>query len=379
MTAVIDRPVTSALATPLSPAAEAHEPPEARGIGRGDVRLLVSHGASSVSHTIFSDLGSYLLPGDTLVVNASATIPAAIDATLPDGSPIRVHFSTELPGGFWLVEARLPVDGTTVPFTSDLAGSDVTLAGGVRLSVLDRFGDSQRLWLASPRFDVLPHLFRYGVPIRYRHAPDPWPLSAYQQIFGREPGSAEMPSAARPFTPELVVDLVARGVTIVPILLHTGVSSLEGHEMPYPERYAVPAATAAHVNAVHAAGGRVIAVGTTPVRALETAVDASGTVHPASGWTELVITPERGVFSVDGMITGWHEPEASHLLMLEAVAGRPALERAYAAAHASGYLWHEFGDSHLLLPESSEPGADPTARSVDVRRTGDGGPEVEAA
>ena len=350
MTAVIDRP-TSALDIPLSPAVEAHEPPEARGIGRGDVRLLVSHGASSVSHTVFSSLADFLLPGDALVVNASATIPAATDGTLPDGTPVRIHFSTELPGGFWLVEARRPVDGTTVPCFDDLAGVGVSLAGGACLSLLDRFCDSRRLWLASPRFDVLPHLFRYGAPIRYRHVPEPWPLSAYQQIFGREPGSAEMPSAARPFTPDLVVDLVSRGVMIVPILLHTGVSSLEGHEMPYPERYAVAASTAAHVNAVRAAGGRVIAVGTTPVRALESAVDQHGVVHPAAGWTELVITPERGVFAVDGMITGWHEPEASHLLMLEAVAGRPALERAYAAAHASGYLWHEFGDSHLLLPE----------------------------
>jgi S-adenosylmethionine:tRNA ribosyltransferase-isomerase len=362
MTAVLDRPTASApssplersaLAIPLSPVVEAHEPPEARGIGRGDVRLLVSHGASSVSHAVFSELGSYLLPGDTLVVNTSATIPAAIDARLADGRSIRIHFSTELPGGFWLVEAREPVGNTTAPFPADLTGVDVILDGGAHLSVLDRFGDSQRLWLASPRFDVLPHLARFGSPIRYRHAPDPWPLSAYQQIFGREPGSAEMPSAARPFTDSLVVDLVSRGVTIVPILLHAGVSSLESHEMPYPEQYRVPASTAAHLNAVHAAGGRVIAVGTTPVRALETAADASGVVHPASGWTELVITPERGVFAVDGMITGWHEPEASHLLMLEAVAGRPALERAYAAAHASGYLWHEFGDSHLLLPEAA--------------------------
>jgi S-adenosylmethionine:tRNA ribosyltransferase-isomerase len=360
MTAVLDRPVTSApqsplgrsaLAIPLSPSVEAHEPPEARGIGRGEVRLLVSEGTSVVDHTVFSDLGSHLRRGDALVVNTSATIPAAVDAVLPYGRAVRIHFSTELPGGFWLVEVRQPVANTTVPFAADVAGADVRLDGGAHLALLDRFGDSQRLWLVSPRFDVLPHLARYGSPIRYRHAPDPWPLSAYQQVFGREPGSAEMPSAARPFTPQLVVDLVSRGVSIAPILLHAGVSSLEAHEMPYPERYDVPAATAGHVNAVHAAGGRVIAVGTTVVRALESAVDASGVVHPASGWTELVVTPERGVSAVDGLVTGWHEPEATHLLMLEAIAGRPALERAYAAAHASGYLWHEFGDSHLLLPE----------------------------
>src|SRR5262249_28456791 len=155
----------------------------------------------------------------------------------------------------------------------------------------DRFGGSQRLWIATPHVatTVLDHLALHGEPIRYKHAPDPWPLDAYQQIFGCEPGSAEMPSAARPFTAELVVDLVRRGVTIVPILLHAGVSSLEAHEMPYPERYRVPDATAAHVNAVHATGGRVIAVGTTVVRALETAADVQGLVHPASGWTELVV------------------------------------------------------------------------------------------
>jgi S-adenosylmethionine:tRNA ribosyltransferase-isomerase len=352
MTAVIDRPaVGSALDIPLSPATEAHEPPEARGIGRGDVRLLVSDGDVDVTHTVFSDLGAHLRAGDTLVVNTSATIAAAIDAVAPGGRPLRIHFSTELPGGFWLVEARRPVDGTTVPYFDDLTGVDVALAGGACLAMLARFGDSQRLWLASARFDVLPHLARYGSPIRYRHAPDAWPLSAYQQIFGAEPGSAEMPSAARPFTPELVVDLARRGITIVPILLHAGVSSLEAHEMPYPERYRVSSATAAHVNAVHAAGSRVIAVGTTVVRALETAVDARGVVHPSSGWTELVVTPDRGVFAVDGLVTGWHEPEATHLLMLEAIGGRPLLERAYAAAHAGGYLWHEFGDSHLILPE----------------------------
>jgi S-adenosylmethionine:tRNA ribosyltransferase-isomerase len=353
MTAVLAE--RSALTIPLDPSLEAHEPPEARARGktRGDVRLLVSNGDTDVEHATFSDLPQHLRAGDALVVNTSATIPAAIAAVGPDGRALRIHFSTELPGGLWLVEARLPVDNTTAPFTADLAGADVALAGGGHLHVLERFDGSQRLWLATAHVDttVLDHLAQYGEPIRYRHAPGNWPLAAYQQIFGTEPGSAEMPSASRPFTPELVVDLVRRGVTIMPILLHCGVSSLEAHEMPYPERYRVSDATAAHVNAVHAAGGRVIAVGTTVVRALETAVDPRGVVHPASGWTELVVTPERGVRAVDGLVTGWHEPEATHLLMLEAIAGRPALERAYSQAHAGGYLWHEFGDSHLLLPE----------------------------
>ena len=349
MTALLER---SALSIPLAPALEAHEPAEVRGRGRGDVRLLVSNGDTDVTHVEFADLASQLRAGDALVVNTSATIPAAIAAVGPNALALRIHFSTEMPGGFWLVEPRLPVDSTTAPFAGDLTGINVALAGGGHLHVLDRFAESQRLWLAAPhlRPNVLAYLAEYGEPIRYRHAPGAWPLDAYQQIFGNEPGSAEMPSAARPFTDALVVDLVRRGVTFAPILLHAGVSSLEAHEMPYPERYRVTTTTAAHVNATRAAGGRVIAVGTTAVRALEAVADEHGIVHPGEGWTELVVTPARGVRAVDGLLTGWHEPEATHLLMLEAIAGRPALERAYAEAHAGGYLWHEFGDSHLLLP-----------------------------
>ena len=342
----------SSLTLPLDPSLEAHEPAEVRGKGRDDVRLLVSDGPDRVSHTDFRDLPSHVHGGDLIVVNTSATVAASIPGQARDGRALRIHFSTELPGGLWLVEARLPVGNTTAALDDDLAG-DVTLEGEGRLTLLERFPGSRRLWIAAPHLcgTVLDHLALYGEPIRYRHAPDPWPLNAYQQIFGTEPGSAEMPSASRPFTPEIVVDLVRRGVAIAPVLLHTGVSSLEGNEMPYPERYRVPASTANLVNAVHAGGGRVIAIGTTAVRALETVVDDRGVVHPGAGWTEVVVTPERGVRAVDGLLTGWHEPEATHLLMLEAIAGRPTLERAYDEARRGGYLWHEFGDSHLLLPD----------------------------
>jgi S-adenosylmethionine:tRNA ribosyltransferase-isomerase len=343
----------SVLDAPLDAEHEARVPPEIRGNGRDDVRLLVSEGTDRVTHTRFSALARFLRAGDAIVVNDSATVPAAIAARLPDGSPIRVHFSTELPGGFWLVEPRTPDGAATSPYPGDLAGATVELAGGGRIVMLDRFADSRRLWLAAVhlRPDVLGYLARHGEPIRYRHAPGPWPIDAYRQIFATEPGSAEMPSASRPFTPEVVVDLVRRGVTIVPVRLHTGVSSLEAHEAPYPERYRVPAATAAHVNAARAGGGRIVAAGTTVVRALETVVDDHGVVHPGHGWTDVVVTPDRGVRAVDGLLTGWHEPEASHLLMLEAVAGRLALELAYGEARTRGYLWHEFGDSHLILPD----------------------------
>jgi S-adenosylmethionine:tRNA ribosyltransferase-isomerase len=194
------------------------------------------------------------------------------------------------------------------------------------------------------------YLARHGRPIRYRHDRRERPLCDYQTVFSRRPGSAEMPSAARPFTPALVTELVARGVLIAPLTLHAGVSSLEGGERPYPERYWVPAATTRLVNATRAWGGRVIAVGTTVVRALETVAAPDGTVEAGAGWTDLVITPARGLRAADGLLTGWHEPESSHLDLLEAAAGHELLERSYRIARGQGYRWHEFGDSHLILP-----------------------------
>jgi S-adenosylmethionine:tRNA ribosyltransferase-isomerase len=346
-------PASAPLGIELDDEHVAHEPIEARGGRRDDVRLLVSPGDAAPVHVTFRDLPGFVQGGDLLVVNTSATVPAAIDGML-DGEPVVVHVSTSLPGDLWLIEIRRPIDGgSSEPLVVDPSHSGrlVELRGGASAQLLTPFAGSRRLWVVNLAVEsLLEHLAAFGRPIRYRYVPDDWPIDAYQSVFGREPGSAEMPSASRPFTPDVVVDLVRRGVAIAPILLHTGVSSLEGHEVPYPERHRVPSATAALVNATQAGGGRVIAVGTTVVRALETVTDAQGTTHPGEGWTELVVTPDRPPRAVDGLLTGWHEPEASHLLMLEAVAGRPAIRTAYRAAHDAGYLWHEFGDSHLILP-----------------------------
>ncbi len=335
---------------------EATEPPELT-LGRRDaVRMMVSIGQRPPQPSTARDLASWLREGDLVVVNTSATIPAAIDATTPDGQTVVVHVSTELPTGLHLVEVRRQqIDGSTRPDFTDHAGEPLTLAGGGTVRILGRMPGSVRLWVATVelRNPLLEHMCRFGRPIRYGYVPDSWPITAYQNSFSREPGSAEMPSAGRVLTAEVITDLVASGIVVAPIVLHTGVASLEAHETPYPERYRVPAATARLVNAIHAAGDRVVAVGTTVVRALETAADEDGTVHPGQGWTELVVTPDRGVRVVDGLLTGWHEPDASHLMMLEAVAGRPALELAYGAALAAGYRWHEFGDVHLILPERS--------------------------
>jgi S-adenosylmethionine:tRNA ribosyltransferase-isomerase len=208
------------------------------------------------------------------------------------------------------------------------------------------------MWVAlvGVEGDVAAYLARRGRPIAYAYVDGEWPLAAYQTVFARVPGSAEMPSAGRPLTADIVTRLVAKGVVVAPLTLHTGVSSAEAGEPPLPERYAVPAPTADQVNLARRAGRRVVAVGTTVTRALETVGDDDGFVRPGAGWTELVLGSDRPARVVSGLVTGWHAPGASHLSLLEAVAGHDLVRSAYDAATRSGYLWHEFGDSCLLLP-----------------------------
>lgn len=331
-------------------------PAEERGSGRDDVRLMVSRG-TEVSHHSFAELPTQLRAGDVLVVNTSRTLPSAVDGTL-DGTAVVVHFSTRGDDGRWVVELRDPMPGgSTRRRPGGPAGTVVRLAGGARLVWEEplRSGEA-RLWWARPSVGDVPELLRCnGRPIRYAYTRRDQPLSAHQTVFALPSpdgaGSAEMPSAARPFTAALVAGLVSRGVQFAPVVLHTGVASTEADETPYPERFEVTAATALLVNSAKAGGGRIVAVGTTAVRALETATAEDGVVRPSAGWTDLVVTPERGVRAVDGLLTGLHEPEASHLLMLEAIAGHEALTRSYAEALQQLYLWHEFGDVHLILPD----------------------------
>jgi S-adenosylmethionine:tRNA ribosyltransferase-isomerase len=313
-----------------------------------DVAMLVaSRSEGTLTHACFCELGRFLRPGDLLVVNTSATLPAALPGVL-DGQEVDLHLSTPATDRDWVVELRT---ADRLPLRHPSIGASVGLPGGARAELLAPYLGSSRLSVARLTLGepVEDYLGRHGHPIRYRHSVDERPIADYQTIFARDPGSAEMPSAARPFTGELVAELAARGVMFAPITLHCGVSSLEAGEHPYPERYRVPAQTAWLVNSVRWRGGRVLAVGTTVVRALETVAAPDGVVAAGSGVTNLTVTPERGMRSVDGLVTGWHEPDASHLLLLEAVAGRELVERSYAEAVSAGYRWHEFGDSHLLL------------------------------
>ncbi len=354
MTAAVAEPgVADRLSFVLPPELEASEPPEARGMTRDAVRMLVAYRHDlALEHSTFALLPAYLEPGDLVVVNTSGTIPAAVDGVADDGTQVVVHLSTQLDDGRWVVEPRAPLGHSTQRWTGKRPPRHLSLGATATMTLDEPYGDAHRLWVATLHLPqpVLTWLAVHGHPIRYPYVERPWPLRAYQNVYVTEPGSAEMPSAGRPFTPEVITRLVAKGVGITPLVLHTGVASLEADELPYPERVRVPAVTAERVNAAHAGGRRVVAIGTTVVRALETAADVDGAVHEYDGWTDTVITPERGVYAVDGLLTGWHEPEASHLLMLEAVAGRELLERSYEASLAEGYRWHEFGDVHLILP-----------------------------
>ena len=332
---------------------EAAEPAEARGLTRDAVRMLVAERSiGRLQHSTFVLLPSFLRAGDLLLVNTSSVIPAAVGASAADGTALVLHLSTRLNNDEWVVEPRRIAERATQRWGSASVPRSLTLAGGASADLVAPYLGSGRLWVArftTPQ-PVLTWLTAHGRPIRYGYVEHPQPLAAYQNVYAAEPGSAEMPSAGRPFTTEIITRLVAKGVDVAPLVLHTGVASLEADEHPLPERFRVPATTAARVNVTRAAGGRVIAVGTTTVRAIESAADAGGRVHEYDGWTDLVITPERGVRVVDGLLTGWHEPEASHLLMLEAVAGRDLLESSYDASLRERYLWHEFGDMHLIVP-----------------------------
>ena len=329
----------------LPPELEAHEPPEARGLTRDGVRLLVSYlRGDRLVHARFTDFPAFLRAGDLVVVNVSSTLPAALTARRADGSDVAMHVSTQLPAGLVVVEFRK---------TAVSAGEALALPAGGRVTALAPYPGSTRLWVA--RLDLpaplITYLAQWGRPIAYPYVSGTWPIEMYQTVYAAVPGSAEMPSAGRAFTPEILDRLSARGVYLASVVLHAGVASLEHDEPPYEEWFEVPHEAAAAIARARKHGGRVIAVGTTVVRALESAVDGTGRPIAARGWTDLVVTPARGLRVVDGLLTGFHEPKATHLAMLTAITGRAHLERAYRAALEAGYLWHEFGDLHLILPD----------------------------
>jgi len=336
---IFDRPETLAATKPASE----------RGIAKDDIRLMVSS-SNGHQHTNFRNMADYLNAGDVLVVNSSATLPASLPATGSIGQ-FRLNLSTNYGRGLWLTEPRW---SSSQPGPLPLQKGEVITVGNIRGRIIAPFPKLNRLWFVQFEGCVSCNIKKLGQPIRYGYVENVYPLEHYQTVFAKVPGSAEMPSAAYPFTKRVVDSLHKKGIQIADITLHTGVSSLEVEvddveEHPlYPEPFEIPEQTAKIVNQAHAEGRRVIAVGTTVVRALESGWDGKQ-VKAASGFTRLYIHPKVGVNVVDGLITGLHDPVTSHLAMLYTVANEPLIKDAYREAIKEGYLWHEFGDSHLIF------------------------------
>lgn len=331
-------------------------PPELRGVDRDHVRLLVTRG-DAVEHRRFTDLPSLLDPGDLLVVNDSATLPASLRGSLParlGASSFLLNLSTRYGPRLWLAEPRSSVG---LPGSLALLPADevrLGAAGEVRARMVAPHPGLERLWFVRFAAPVEPWLAQVGRPIRYAHVAEDLPLAAYQTVFARVPGSAEMPSAGRPFTKRVLRALAERSVEVATVTLHAGVSSLEldgpiDRATLFAEPFVVPARTVAAVHRCRARRGRVVAVGTTVVRALESATRGDR-LRPTRGFTRRFVRPGTFRGSVDGLVTGLHDPGASHLALLHAVVGAPVVRAAYADAVANGYLWHEFGDVHLALP-----------------------------
>ncbi len=340
----------------LPPELAAPAPPERRGLSRDAARLLVlDRWFHRAQHTRFDRLGDYLRPGDLLVFNSSRTLPASLLGSVPGGPAVEFRLAERLPDGSWLA---LLVCRAGDRFACGLReGMVVEFGKGLSATVHQRDERIPRLWRVSfsaSGSDLLDLLHQLGRPVRYEYVSAPWGLDYYQTVYAREPGSAEMPSAGRAFTWKLLFDLERRGIETAALVLHTGLSSylddeLDARHPASEEEYFVSEEVAAKVNRARQAGRRVIAVGTTVVRALETVAGADGRVEARHGYTRLRITANHTLRAVDGLLTGLHEPEASHLDLLTAFLPAQVIRETYEEAVRLGYLWHEFGDLNLIV------------------------------
>jgi len=340
----------------LPPELAADEPPERRGIARDEVRLLVIDRASGqLEHTRFDHFGEFLRAGDLLVFNSSRTLPASLSGCVEHGPCIEIRLAEHLPDDSWLALLRCQSGD---PFSCGLRPKMlVDLGQGLTATIRMRDEHIPRLWQLSfskSGSELINAFYLVGRPVRYEYVSAPWGLDYYQTVYAREPGSAEMPSAGRAFTWRLLFDLQRRGVETAYIVLHTGLSSyldeeLDAQHPASEEEYFVSERAADKINEAHARGGRVIAVGTTVVRTLESAVDEQKRVQAGHGYTRLHITANHTLKAVDGLLTGLHEPEASHLDLLTSFLPAEKIKEAYQEAVRQKYLWHEFGDLNLIL------------------------------
>lgn len=318
--------------------------------------MVIDRVTNRVEHTRFDHLAEFLHPGDLLVFNTSRTLPASLDGCgWPAGPCIEVRLAQHLPDDSWLA---LLLCKRGDPFICGLRnGMQINFGQELTGMVYDRDENIPRLWkirFSKSGAGLVDLFYRLGRPIRYEYVSVPWNLDYYQTVYAKEPGSAEMPSAGRAFTWQLLFNLKRRGVATAYVVLHTGLSSymddaLDAQHPVSEEEYFISAAAAEKINSARQQGGRVIAVGTTTVRALESVADEDGYVRAQHGYTRLRITANHTLKAVNGLLTGLHEPEASHLDLLTAFLPAATIREAYEEAIQRGYLWHEFGDLNLIL------------------------------
>lgn len=331
------------------------KPTEDRNMRRDEVRLLVTTNSGNIEHTTFNHLTTFLQKGDVLVVNTSATIPSALHVLLPGNKKGKLHISTKINGKKWLVEIREITGNKTMRWKEGKEGMIFKLPSGSWIKLKKKFYKNDQwldLWIVDFNSNQLveDYLAANASPIQYEKLDREYPLSYYQTFFSFHPGSSEMPSAGRGFTSELIAALLRKGITLAPILLHTGVSSLEESETPYPEFMEIDPVSASIINTAKSERRRIIAVGTTAIRAIETAVSDDGVLMPYRGNTSLFIDESYSMKITDGLLTGFHEPRASHLNMLQSISNYEHIYKAYQEATNTGYFWHQFGDLHLILP-----------------------------
>ena len=351
--ALVDRTVRFHLPSDLN----ADRPPERRGLSRDHVRLLVlDRNTGKVTHTRFDQIPDLLSPGDLLVFNSSRTLPATLTGRLRHStSTVEVRLAELLPDGTWL--ALLLVQPATLQGNPLTKGLRLDFGQELGCEVLEQDQRIPRLWklrFSKTGIEFLDSVYRIGQPVRYRYLSAPWRLGYYQNIYALHPGAAEMPSAGRAFTWRLLLQLRNCGVESASITLHTGLSSyldnqIDRQHLASEEEYWISEEAAGKIRRAKDSGQRIVAIGTTVVRALESiAAECGGAVRACHQYTRLRITADYRLQVVNGLLTGLHEPEASHLDLLAAFVAPGTIYRAYNEAIEQRYLWHEFGDLNLI-------------------------------
>ena len=319
---------------------------------RDSSRLLVLHRATGeIRHRVFRDIGEYLRPNDVLVLNQTRVIPARIYARKQTGGRIELLLLRRRDETTW--EALVGGKGLS-------AGKRIEVENGPKAEILEQRNGSERL----VRFEqpIEPYFPKAGnVPLPpYIHEKlgDP---ERYQTVYAREPGSAAAPTAGLHFTPRLLEELRARGITLAYLTLHVGLDTFAPVTEDNPEEHtihtewcALPVETAELINTGRKNGGRIVAVGTTSVRTLESAARHSylgrfPQIVPYSGPTDLFILPGFRFALVDAMITNFHLPKSTLLMLVSAFAGRDEILRTYETAKRQGYRFYSFGDAMLIL------------------------------